>query len=601
MIYIAPNENYFNSREGEFDFEAYLTKYNIDFERKGDEFESRYFFICPYNPDHGPYASVWQNEKRELVFLCYYDDCRSRTWRDFREKVSGSDDLSPFVKGRSVEHKETDVISSSADIKTNPWDDVSDMFLRRPFPWDLFSLPISTSLKQLARACATSDIALPGVALAILASVLGSTVMVRAKESWVESLIMWMMDIRGSGTGKTPALKEMVMPLRKAQELADLQYMRALEEWQSLIEVAKVYPPKRPRSYFLTGLTIEGLRTELRVGHGGILCCPSELSSFISGQNEYKRKGTDREEWLSLWDGHDARVSRSKETIVIRGARVSVCGGIQPLVFKLAFGRNGGIFLQDGTLFRFLLTYEPDCFTPLTEESWDHENRQAWESMINNAMAWADGVTSTEGWRPRELTLTAEALQYFLTYRNDLFRKKCKLPTAIEGFLPKAISYILRITGLLHCMDSFCDGTHLDQILTLEDIGRGIKVTEFYLSHLVDVVKLIEDSGTRQESERTQVLSATLLELKPDLDCGRLAVGVIWEKFNSLCEPAKKLASEKRMGTVLRAHGLTVSGKHDSNGRRGVYCLEWDNATDRLVESSPQRPHKISAGTSGHY
>ena len=51
----------------------------------------------------------------------------------------------------------------------------------------------------------------------------------------------------------------------------------------------------------MSDLTLEGLRDDLvNSPHGGLVVIQDEISAFISGQNQYKSKGTDREAWLAL-------------------------------------------------------------------------------------------------------------------------------------------------------------------------------------------------------------------------------------------------------------------------------------------------------------
>lgn len=106
--------------------------------------------------------------------------------------------------------------------------------------------------------------------------------------------------------------------------------------------------PQRPRGYFVTELTIEALRDELTEHPtGGLLVLLDELSTFVSGQNQYKSggKGTDREAWLCLHDGNPARIIRAGKSVFIAGSRIQLCGGIQPEIFRSAFsGDAGGSF-----------------------------------------------------------------------------------------------------------------------------------------------------------------------------------------------------------------------------------------------------------------
>lgn len=468
------------------------------------------------------------------------------------------------------------------------WDLASELFPRRPFPWNAFPTGIAESLKQLARSCATSDVSMPGAAMATLASVLGRTISASAKDNWYEPAIIWVADIRSSGAGKTPAVRMLLGPVYKVQGKTDELYQAELEQWNNMPKKSKGVPPKRPAGRYATDLTLEGLRMDVQQGHGGLVCVLDELSSMISSQNQFKQKGNDREAWLALWDGNPARITRASGALTINGARISMFGGIQPAIFSMVFGGGKGIYCSDGTIFRFLLTYEHNLFFRLTSESWTDENRKIWESTLENAITWSEKIISVAEWKPHILRLTEGAQKCLLEYRNKIFNDLILLPPLIQGFIPKAISYILRIASILHCMSHFVQGIPPALILNDEEIHRAISVVEFYLAHTVSALQLIDsDISPVHVNKTTSTLSKTLASLRSDLDSCRLAVGYIFEKFNEQCVPALKIKSEKAMGTLLREHGLTISnGKHNANRRRGVCCLIWDEKTDHFLRTS---------------
>ena len=157
----------------------------------------------------------------------------------------------------------------------------------------------------------------------------------------------------------------------------------------------------------------------------------------------------------------------------------------------------------------------------------------------------------------------------------------------LAGFIPKAISYILRIAGILHCLERFSQGANPEKFINGDDITRAILIVEFYLSHTVRALRLMDpEYSSDNENEMRLVLSKTLNSLRNELDSGRLAVGYIFDKYNKQCDSALKIKSEKGMGSLLRQQGLTIDhGKHDANGRRGVFCLIWDEKAEKFVQT----------------
>jgi hypothetical protein len=279
----------------------------------------------------------------------------------------------------------------------NNWEIAHTLFPKKDFPWEVFPRKIADSLQQLARSCASSANALPGAAIAIFASALGATISASPKESWKEPLIFWGADIRNSGEGKTPSMRALCDVLTEAQRIADMEFDMPHETESGDVPVVE---QERPRGYFMTDFTIEGLRKELAgSGHGGIVCIMDEISSFITSQNQYKGKGNDRESMISLHDGAPLRITRADGSETLYASRMSVFGGIQPEIWKKNFGGENGLYTVDGTIFRFLPTYEASHFHELTAEIWSPENKAAWEDMVNAALAWSDARISAAGWQ----------------------------------------------------------------------------------------------------------------------------------------------------------------------------------------------------------
>jgi len=477
------------------------------------------------------------------------------------------------------------------------WIKALEIFPRVPMPWRILPPAIVQSFKQLARSCATSPLSLPGVGLAIICGAVGNLINVYAKSSWSEPLTFYIGDLRDSGDGKTSPLWALAAPLCKRQEEELKRAEEALQEYEALPknEQKQSKRPSPARGYFATGLTLEGLRQDTANSPtGGVVIIMSELSSFVTSQNQYKGGGDDRESWLCLHDGKPARVVRAGgRTAYIKGARPQVVGGIQPTVYKKAFTSQDGVFLTDGSLFRFLITHEPSTHFDLTAESWTDENRQAWEYIVNTALKWADSRTSQNQFDfnlpgPQRLQLTEEAQEFFFDWRNDISSRKHELPPLVRGYIPKLVGYALRLTGALHLLKQFADGVPPRQAISLEEIKDGVALAMFYGGQAVSALRLIQEEdqpGITETSERTLTLARTLTDLRDQVDSGRLAIGLIQEEYNRRAPATEQFRTARSMGAFLRSLSLTMSnGKHTANGRHGVYCLVWDQKVENFLE-----------------
>jgi len=608
-----------NSELGEsrLDVEAYLRHYGVEVLVVKPHGGGFLYCLreCIFDPSHnGNEAAIGQTADGKLYYQCFHNSCKTRTWAEARARISGHDKLTGFIIG-GTNSKDSDQSKSknrqaeAGEAKRSetlcppppptPWNLAAQLTPRIPFPWEVLPGGVADSLQQLGRSCATSPYALPGAGFCLVGSVMGRALEVSPKDGWDSPLNTWYGDIRESGEGKTPPARAMARPLHEAQMQEEIRYREAMEAYKRLPKKERDQqpPPGPPRGYFVSDLTLEGLRDDLISSpHGGLVVIQDELSAFLTAQNQYKPRGTDREAWLALWDGHPARIVRAGRTMYLHGARVSIFGGVQPKVFRKFFAGEDGLYLSDGTLFRFLLTFEPPAYYDLTRESWPDRDREKWETVLHRALDWVNGKISDCGGRiekPTRMIFSSEAQAKFFDWRNQIYAFNDLLPPQFRGFLPKAVEYVLRLTGIINCMHMFSLGRTPQTILTVEDLERGIKAVSFYLGQVQGALRLIDEEGYSppEISERSRFLAQTLDQLRPYLENGRLAIGFILKHYNLVTPKTQRIAKPKGMGAVLRAAKLTIApGKHDANGHRGVKCLEWNKQTEAFIKESLQSP-----------
>ena len=266
------------------------------------------------------------------------------------------------------------------------------------------------------------------------------------------------------------------------------------------------------------------------------------------------------------------------------------------MVWARIFSGENGLYLTDGTAFRFLATYEGDQFHELTSEAWSEQNRRAWENLLTASMTWADQRMIDPEWKPRTLNLDQEAQVLFLDWRNDLYGLRGELPEILRGFIPKIVGYALRLAGVLYCMDRFSYYETPAGDLTTKDMQRGIDTAMFYLGHIVGACKaLCGEEGAlvvADVSEQSKHLAETLEAMRGDIDSGRLAIGYIQERFNATCKPEMQITTPRAMGAFIRSCGLTVPDRGFKFGSsHNVRCLTWDKKTEEFLKHVPHVPH----------
>ena len=469
-----------------------------------------------------------------------------------------------------------------SENEPDPWAFVKRQYPWGPFPWEVLPYALAKSLQQLAKACATSPNCLPGAAIAIFASTIGSTVDVSPKKSWREPLIFWGADIRTPGAGKSPPLRLLMHVLYEAQGKANESYQLQLKDWEMQPSRDRGDPPPPPRGYYATDLTLEGLRMD-HSGHGGKICLLDELSSFFSGQNQYKKKGSDRETWLMLFDGAPARIVRAKGSVTLTGARISLYGGIQPEIWKKCFSYENGLYLVDGTIYRFLVTFLGDSYYQLGKEDWADEHRQVWESLLQSSLSWADQHVRD----CRHLILTPEAQAYFFDWVNKIKQEKNLFPPLIQAYVSKLVGYVLRFAGVFYLIERFLNNEEIGYIIDIEEIKKGIKAVKFYFGHAIYAINSIVGrtlppiEKTDQITHLAEILFSLEKEVNPQK---RLAIGYIQEKFNE--NYSNPINTPQLMGVFLRRCGLkTVKKLDNANGYKRVKTLQWDEKVDKFLDN----------------
>jgi len=240
-----------------------------------------------------------------------------------------------------------------------------------------------------------------------------------------------------------------------------------------------------------------------------------------------------------------------------------------------------------------MMTWEGEKFFPMVLESWDDIPQSVWSNIIDNGFKFCREQTNIstdeEEVITHQLWFSEDALQFFIDWANDIKGIRHQLPEQVRGYISKLIGWAVRLTGIIRCLESFIDGSKVNQILETEDLQKGIRVAEFYMSHNIDVMQAIVNIGgsaKRTYTDQEIHLVKTLQEQKSNIDSGRLAIGFIWEKFNETCSPELKFKTSRAIGSLIRSCNLTVSGgKHDANGKRAVNCLEWNKNTDTFIET----------------
>jgi hypothetical protein len=191
--------------------------------------------------------------------------------------------------------------------------------------------------------------------LVVLGAAMGTRRVVEVKKDWTEAPCLWVAIVGRPGDAKSPALDQVLFPVREAEAEAYLAYRRDLKTWEDWDDDGGPRPDRPIREQFtVSDATMEALAQVLQENPRGVLLHRDEFGGWIRSMNLYRGgRGADVENFNSIWSGSPIDVRRkTTEDAYVRHPFVAVLGGIQPdRLDELASGR------EDGFVDRLLLVH----------------------------------------------------------------------------------------------------------------------------------------------------------------------------------------------------------------------------------------------------
>jgi hypothetical protein len=257
----------------------------------------------------------------------------------------------------------------------------------RPLPLERFPELARAFIGECAESigCDPAFVALP--LLSTLAAAVGTTRRIRLKRgghadhAWTEPCALWTAIVAESGSHKTPAMLRAVKMANDADaelgrkyeeemreyERAKLGFQSKAEAWAKSRrgdkDAEQPEEPKKPpnRALVVKNTTIEAIAPLLQDNPRGLLVAPDELGGFVASFDRYAKSkgGGELQQWLELHSAGDLKIDRKTgvpSTIRVRGALVSITGGIQPGILRRIMGRSQR---DSGFAARFLMAMPP--------------------------------------------------------------------------------------------------------------------------------------------------------------------------------------------------------------------------------------------------
>ena len=89
------------TQDGALDVQAYLDHYGVPIVREKAHGGSTLYCLekCLFDESHVKESAIGQTADGKLFYQCFHDSCKSRTWHDARQIISGNDHLGRFMPG----------------------------------------------------------------------------------------------------------------------------------------------------------------------------------------------------------------------------------------------------------------------------------------------------------------------------------------------------------------------------------------------------------------------------------------------------------------------------------------------------------------------
>lgn len=353
----------------------------------------------------------------------------------------------------------------------------------RPFPTDVYPPVVRQFIERATDDVGCSSEFFGAGVLAVMGSAIGGETTVYLGGTWEERPTVWVAQVGPVGSGKTPANKVLIMPLRKiGAELAQGNRL-ALDAWEEADPKTRGAKPVERRA-IVVDATMEAL-CDLLEANPKMLLHGDELTGWVRGFDQYRGGGRDRQHWLSIWTSDGISVSRKSKRLTsdIPHPFIAVLGGVQPpLLAELTKGDDG--------LFPRLLYAHGEANASRLPKPGRAPNYGEWERIV--WALWSAPAATVE--------LAASDRDAIENIHVALDRRKLTAEGEMAGFWSKAGGYLFRLALILNRMDAVT-GEPAGPI-TSGQAERAGRLVEWFASTAEDALTMIE--GHKADARRQQ-------------------------------------------------------------------------------------------------
>jgi hypothetical protein len=406
-----------------------------------------------------------------------------------------------------------------------------------PFPMESFPPILREFIFQHSQSIQCPEDFMATSVLAVAARCLGTSRCIDLGAGWKELPNQYYCIVAPPSSGKSPASKRVLAPIRRMQKTDALRYKDEKRNYQTDYRVWKVedrearrageespQEPHYPRSiihYWVSDITVETVALRLHDNGDNIRHDPSllyyrdEILAWIKSLNAYRGgKGGDREFFLSCWSNEDVKVDRKtdNETLIVSSPALTILGGIQPDLLNELSNDSGK---DDGFFARLLFSFPNTTlgFDPTSSFVPDNDLEVAWETISRRLLSLSPEEVPGQSidaisreYQPKPIMLSDEARLIWNRWQlqdNEIINNP-KFPKNLVSAWGKHRAILARLALVMHYIHGASiteEDYDIDQPISAPAMQAAIAIMSYFRSHFQRVLKRIHYSPEERRLE----------------------------------------------------------------------------------------------------
>ncbi|VTR92452.1 Uncultured bacterium genome assembly Metasoil_fosmids_resub OS=uncultured bacterium PE=4 SV=1: DUF3987 [Gemmata massiliana] len=262
-------------------------------------------------------------------------------------------------------------------------------------------------------------------------------------------------------------------------------------------------PPEPPvcTRIYSRDTTIEALGGLLVDNRTRFLVGRDELSGWLTSFNQYKAKGgSDLVNWLELHGLGTLCVNRKTgepRTTFVPDVGVSLCGGIQPGVLRLALTPQ---HFSAGVPARLLFAYPPRRPKEWTEDDIDANAEAGYHRLVKELAELEPGADADGNSYPVALGLAPDAKAEWVRFYARFALKQSETEGELAAAFSKLEGYAARLALVHHVCQAAGSGAR--EPVGLASVRAGIALAEWFTAEAERVYQMLGEEAGEQEARK---------------------------------------------------------------------------------------------------